>query len=114
MSVEMTSEIQTTVERKTHPPLCSSAVLATVEQRFFTTTLAACPPGLFVFEGHYGFKTEYTDDNGPEAYCEPSGEYFWGGAKTAKERANLVVMPAIIMVANDQSLPQGGAKETPE
>lgn len=87
-------------EPKGEPQVRISAVLATVEQRFFTTTLAACPPGLFVFDGHYGFKTEYSDENGPEAYCEPSGEYFWGGAKSKEQRAKLVVTPAIIMVAN--------------
>ena len=93
------------------PQVRSSAVLATVEQRFFTTTLAACPPGLFVFDGHYGFKTEYSDQNGPEAYCVASGEYFWGGAKSKEERANLVVMPAIIMVANDQAHPTAADKK---
>jgi hypothetical protein len=42
-------------------------------------TLEDCPPGLFLFDGGYGFKTEYNDANGPEAYRLKSGEYFWGG-----------------------------------
>lgn len=57
-------------------------------------TLDECPPGLFLFDGDYGFKTEYRDDNGPEAYCLKSGEYFWGGTKGDKaKRSALLVIP---------------------
>lgn len=57
-------------------------------------TLDACPPGLFWFDGDYGFKTEYRDHNGPEAYCVDSGEYFWGGlGGDAEKRRGLLVSP---------------------
>jgi hypothetical protein len=57
-------------------------------------SLAECPPGLFLFNGYYGFKTEYQDDNGPEAYCLASGEYFWGGTNgDTSKRRSLLVMP---------------------
>ena len=78
-------------------PVGCDHLLGMVKQRFFTMTLGDCPPGLFLFNGHFGFKTEYTDQNGPEAYVVESGEYFWGGADGDKcKRANLVVMPVII------------------
>jgi hypothetical protein len=58
------------------------------------TTLDDCPPGLFVFDGGYGFKTEYNDANGPEAYCLDSGEYFWGGTNgDVHARRMLLVTP---------------------
>jgi hypothetical protein len=42
--------------------------------------LDECPPGLFLFEGTLGFKSEYADvDGGLDVYCCDSGEYFWGG-----------------------------------
>ena len=57
-------------------------------------TLDDCPPGLFVFDGGYGFKTEYNDANGPEAYCLESGEYFWGGVNgDVHARRMLLVTP---------------------
>lgn len=60
-------------------------------------TLSVCPPGLFLFDNKYGFRTEYTDENGPEAYCVESGEYFWGGAKNSKDRSLILVNPCIIV-----------------
>lgn len=71
------------------------------------TTLAECPPGLFLFNGTLGFKTEYgailgKDHGGtvdfymthwPDAYVAASGEYFWGGASTHEARAALRVIP---------------------
>jgi len=52
--------------------------------------LIDCPPGLFVFNGSYGFRSEY----GPDAYCLESGEYFWGGVSGDKaKRAELLVEP---------------------
>lgn len=65
-------------------------------------TLGECPEGLFSFDGHYGFKTEYKTKNESDgswmtdAYCESSGEYFWGGAKTGSERERLIVNPVSI------------------
>lgn len=51
--------------------------------------LAACPPGLFVYEGCLGFKTEYAD----EYFVVASGEAFWGGTNIKEARAALWVMP---------------------
>ena len=98
----MNTEKSTAVETAEAKPDCAPlGLLGTVVQRFFTTSLAACPPGLFIFEGCFGFKTEYSDQNGPEAYCVESGEYFWGGTKgDADARRKLVVMPVIIEVPN--------------
>lgn len=70
-------------------------------------TLAECPPGLFLWNGMLGFKSEYgamkPDDatsgkywkvgNQPDAYCADSGEYFWGGASNENDRAKLLVYP---------------------
>lgn len=74
-------------------------------------TLADCEPGLFLFNGNVGFKSEYgametvgptnipgpevrwTVGNNPDAYCADSGEYFWGGVKTRVERNSLIVRP---------------------
>lgn len=59
-------------------------------------TLAECPPGLFVFNGSIGFKTEYRIDGEPEAYCVESGEYFWGGTAGHAERRELMVQPGYL------------------
>lgn len=62
-------------------------------------TLADCPPGLFLFNGTLGFKSEYiTTLENPrryqcDAYVVESGEYFHGGAKDTQERAALIVTP---------------------
>lgn len=61
-------------------------------------TLNECPPGLFLFGEIIGFKSEYSTINSRnevqcDAYCVESGEYFWGGAKSAAERGNLLVQP---------------------
>lgn len=61
--------------------------------------LRNCPPGLFVYDGYIGFKTEYGVSIGgqvthwPDAYCIDSGEFFWGGATTHEDRAELLVLP---------------------
>ena len=44
-------------------------------------------------------KTEYTDHNGPEAYCVESGEYFWGGTDDKETRRRLKVVPCVIQNA---------------
>ena len=68
-------------------------------------TLAECPPGLFLWNGTVGFKSEYgamePDDstngkfwkigNRADAYCADSGEYFWGGAASHEDRAKVLV-----------------------
>ena len=62
-------------------------------------SLNECPPGLFEFNGHYGFKSEYTtmlEDPRRyqcDAYCLESGEYFWGGASGTEVRGKLLVRP---------------------
>ena len=62
-------------------------------------TLADCPPGLFMFNGMMGFKSEYTTTlENPrryqcDAYVVESGEYFHGGAKSTQDRAALIVIP---------------------
>lgn len=70
-------------------------------------TLAACPPGLFLFDRMLGFKTEYgamsgktegrevvwSITNRSDAYCVGSGEYFIGGADSPEAREDLMVLP---------------------
>lgn len=81
-----------------------SELLGVVEPRWWECTLDQCPPGLFRINGYYGFKTEYRDDNGPEAYCVESGEYFWGGTDgDAEARRNLKVQPVIISSPNEDN-----------
>ena len=81
-------------------------------------TLAECPPGLFLYNGTLGFKSEYgamePDDamngkhwkvgNRADAYCADSGEYFWGGTSNHDDRAKLLVYPiaaeTVAMVAS--------------
>lgn len=52
-------------------------------------SLRDCPPGLFLFSGILGFKSEY----GQDAYVVESGEFFWGGTSTHEERLKLEVKP---------------------
>mgnify|MGYP001590466193 CR=1 FL=1 len=57
-------------------------------------TLSECPPGLFIFNGSIGFKSEYsTPEGSPDAYVVSSGEYFWGGTADRKARDALTVTP---------------------
>lgn len=68
-------------------------------------TLAECPPGLFLWNGTLGFKSEYgamepadlgktwTVGNRVDAYCADSGEYFWGGTSNHDDRAKVMVTP---------------------
>ena len=61
-------------------------------------TLEKCPPGLFLYDGCLGFKTEYDmlidpHEPTPQAFVLASGEVFWGGAKNHEERRNLIVQP---------------------
>lgn len=82
-------------------------------------TLADCPPGLFLWNGSLGFKSEYGAmepvgisphhqqwkvGNRADAYCADSGEYFWGGTSTHEDRAKVLVYPidarTVAMVAS--------------
>ena len=58
----------------------------------WTCSLGSCPPGFFVFEEELCFKTEYGHC---EVYCK-SGETFWGGTNTSKNRDKLIVQPVIV------------------
>lgn len=61
-------------------------------------SLLECPPGLFLCDGTLGFKSEYSSMPGhPEAFCVDSGEFFWGGANAALERAGLIVQPITLV-----------------
>lgn len=67
-------------------------------------TLDECPPGLFLFgeDNTLCFKSEYSTTQAKsgaaqcDAYVVSSGEYFWGGAMSAAERAVLKVRPVDI------------------
>lgn len=74
-------------------------------------TLNNCPPGLFYCRGTLGFKTEYRDVNGPEAYVVASGEYFWAGTSDRKTRMELVVIPAELVDPSATSHPRGEETE---
>lgn len=62
-------------------------------------TLDQCPPGLFLFDGSLGFKSEYSTKNDRagkyqcDAFVVASGEYFWGGTSDVDARAKLIVEP---------------------
>lgn len=78
--------------------------------------LVDAPIGLFEHNGQLVLKTEYNstihDEGGhtvvsPNCYIVNSGEYFWGGAKTAEERNNLEVTPvesSSVFILPDQPL----------
>lgn len=60
--------------------------------------LIDAPVGLFEHNGNLALKTEYSTihkdgTSTPDCYLVESGEYFWGGAKTAAERNDLEVKP---------------------
>jgi hypothetical protein len=68
-------------------------------EKLAEVSLAECPPGLFMFDGSLGFKSEYhtyssaSGVNQCDAYVVESGEYFWGGTSDAKVRQGLMVRP---------------------
>jgi len=67
----------------------------------FACRLDQCPPGLFIAGDCLGFKSEYRNEKGTcEAYVVASGEFFWGGAKTAEDREALIVTPVEVMDAS--------------
>jgi len=56
-------------------------------------------PGLFVDEkGFVGFKSEYyvNDPERMEVFCADTGEAYWGGTSSARDRAAILVYPASI------------------
>ena len=61
--------------------------------------LIDAPIGIFRFDGELVLKPEYKSENRqsgkyiPDCYIVRTGEYFWGGAKTANELNNLDVEP---------------------
>ena len=69
-------------------------------KQFESTTLEACPVGLFMYDNTLCLKTEYQSlyANGYhcDAYICDTGEAFWGGAKNVTERDNLIVTPVEI------------------
>ena len=67
----------------------------------FACRLDECPPGLFLAGNCLGFKSEYRNDKGAcEAFVVASGEFFWGGAKSAEDREALMVTPVEITDAS--------------
>jgi hypothetical protein len=67
-----------------------------------------CPAGLFLHEGHLGFKTEYSDQNGAEAYVVASGEYWWGGVYDRFTRGSLMVQPCEVIGPNEKLCREAG------
>ena len=61
--------------------------------------LIDAPIGIFRFNGELVLKTEYYSKDKqsgkyiPDCYIIRTGEYFWGGAKTANELINLDIEP---------------------
>ena len=61
--------------------------------------LIDAPIGIFRFDGELVLKTEYYSEDKqsgkyiPDCYIIRTGEYFWGGAKTANELINLNIEP---------------------
>ena len=61
--------------------------------------LIDAPIGIFRFDGELVLKTEYYSEDKqsgkyiPDCYIIRTGEYFWGGAKTANELINLDIEP---------------------
>lgn len=75
--------------------------------------LDGCPEGLFSFGGYLGFMTEYSTVTSDkflqrDAYVVASGEYFWGGASTARDRARLLVQPLSALPAAPTPAPAEG------
>lgn len=63
-------------------------------------TFDKCPPGLFVYDGELCFKSEDSTPNSEglqeDAYWL-SGQYWWGKAKTIKDRNAEIVQPWAIL-----------------
>jgi hypothetical protein len=61
--------------------------------KFDECTFVDCPPGLFIFKGRLGLKSEYFTNKKSDAYCVSSGEFFWGGVDKYEDRDKLRVVP---------------------
>lgn len=104
---------------KVEAPAEAGEIGAEYDAAAHCVTLAECPPGLFLWNGTLGFKSEYGAmepvgisphhqqwkvGNRADAYCADSGEYFWGGTSNHDDRAKLLVYPvsadAVAMVAS--------------
>ena len=75
--------------------------------------LIDAPIGLFLHDGQLVLKTEYstvrsdTEAATPDCYIIDSGEYFWGGTKTAEARNALEVVPvesSSVVILSDQPM----------
>jgi len=85
-------------------------------------TLAECPPGLFLWNGTLGFKSEYGAmepigsnfktwkvGSRADAYCADSGEYFWGGTSNHADRDKVLVVPVDAASAHPSPTPAADA-----
>lgn len=84
--------------------------------------LAECPPGLFLWRGTLGFKSEYGAmepigsnfktwkvGSRADAYCADSGEYFWGGTSNHADRDKVLVVPVDAASAHPSPTPAADA-----
>lgn len=65
-----------------------------IEPQGWPCKLKECPPGHFMFQDSLCFKSEYMPDNRLEVFCD-TGECFWGGTNTDKDREELCVQPVV-------------------
>lgn len=90
-------------------------------------TLAECPPGLFLWNGTLGFKSEYGAmepigsnfktwkvGSRADAYCADSGEYFWGGTSNHADRDKVLVVPIDAVSAHPSPTPAADADRVRE
>lgn len=111
--------VENLITTREEAPAEAGEIGAEYDDAAHCVTLAACPPGLFLWNGTLGFKSEYGAmepvgisphhqqwkvGNRVDAYCADSGEYFWGGTSNHDDRAKLLVYPisaeAVAMVAS--------------
>lgn len=64
-----------------------------------------CPVGLFEFQGTYAVMSEYSGRSGRQSYLLESGEMFWGGTNTKRDRDALMVQPCEVAITES-----GGGK----
>lgn len=60
----------------------------------FECSFGECPPGLFLYDKNVFFKSEYTTNGRPDAYCD-SGEYFCAGKPNPEDISALIVQPLL-------------------
>lgn len=66
-----------------------------IEPEGWPCHLQECPPGLFMFQGALGFRSEYPIE---PPYVVESGEVFWGGTRNDMDRALLTVQPCKVVI----------------